>query len=161
MQAAAALLVFAAGLSVGTLRGSGGTAPASTSALGAPGLVPASTAVSPSDLTGLEARLRAEMAELRTASARPVPVAVDRRADEAVLRRVQLLIQESEERQRRELALRTTQVVRDVDAQRRTDLTRVQQTMGQIEGTTGAELRQQREMWNFLMNNVSQRGAVR
>jgi hypothetical protein len=33
--------------------------------------------------------------------------------------------------------------------------------MGQIEGSTGAELRQQRELWNFLMNNVSQRGTVR
>ena len=45
---------------------------------------------------------------------------------------------------------------------RRDDLARVQQTMGQIEGSTGAELRQQnRELWNFLMNNVSQRGTVR
>ncbi len=114
------------------------------------------------DLLEREERLRQEIAQLRSAQATASVVARRSGPDDATLSRVQALIGESEERQRRELALRTAQVVRDLDAQRRDDLARVQATMGQIEGSTGAELRQQnRELWNFLMNNVSQRGTVR
>lgn len=171
MQAAAAVLVFGAGLAVGTRQGAvapgASAAPPVARATGAavPGPASqASSAVSADELARLEARLRQEIAQVRSAQAAAAPAAVARQAapDDALLRRMQALIGESEERQRRELALRTAQVVRDIDAQRRDDLARVQQTMGQIEGSTGAELRQQnRELWNFLMNNVSQRGTVR
>lgn len=171
MQAAAAVLVFGAGLAVGTQQAA--VAPVSSSARSAAsaagGAAPAppsqaSAAVSADELARLEARLRQEIAQVRSAQAAAAPASVARQAepDDVLLRRMQALIGESEERQRRELALRTAQVVRDIDAQRRDDLARVQQTMGQIEGSTGAELRQQnRELWNFLMNNVSQRGTVR
>jgi hypothetical protein len=37
----------------------------------------------------------------------------------------------------------------------------VQQSIRQVEGITGAEFRQQREMWNELTNRVSQPGAGR
>ncbi len=161
MQAAAAVLVFGAGMAVGGRQPAPASpVPAATTAeASAPAAVPASA----SDLAGLETRLRSEIAQLKASQAQPAAVVhrVDQDQDQAMLRRVQTLIGESEERQRRELALRTAEVVRDLDAQRRADLTRVQQTMGQIEGSTGAELRQQRELWNFLMNNVSQRGTVR
>jgi hypothetical protein len=172
MQAAAAIAVFGAGLAVGARQAAPApTSPAASVAQAAPGATPGPASegavpVSASELAKLEERLRQEIAQVRAAQSAgsPTPVAVARRAepDDAVLSRMQALIGESEERQRRELALRTAQVVRDLDAQRRDDLTRVQATMGQIEGSTGAELRQQnRELWNFLMNNVSQRGTVR
>jgi len=67
------------------------------------------------------------------------------------------MIQESEQRQRHELALRTADVVGDFDAQRRVDLTRIERTLGQMDGTTGVEVEQQRQMLNYLMR-VSQRG---
>ena len=67
------------------------------------------------------------------------------------------MIQDSEQRQQRELALRTAEVVRDFDAQRKDDLSRIERTMGQMDGTTGVEVAQQRQMLNYLMR-VSQRG---
>jgi hypothetical protein len=70
---------------------------------------------------------------------------------------VRELIAESEQRQQSQLALRTAQVVRDFDTQRRADLTQIQNSMGQIEGLTGAEAREQRQMLNYLMR-VSQQG---
>ena len=69
--------------------------------------------------------------------------------------RVRTLIEESEQRQQRELALRTAELVRDFDSQRRIDLTQIQRNFGQIEGLTGAEVREQREMLNYLIR-VSQ-----
>ena len=66
------------------------------------------------------------------------------------------MIQESEQRQQHELALRTAEVVGDFDAQRRVDLTKIERTLGQMDGTTGVEVEQQRQMLNYLMR-VSQR----
>jgi hypothetical protein len=74
-----------------------------------------------------------------------------------LLARVRTLIEESEQRQQRELALRTAQVVRDFDSQRRVDLAQIQRNFGQIEGLTGAEAREQREMLNYLMRVSEQR----
>ena len=79
-------------------------------------------------------------------------------ADE-VLQRVKTLIDQSESRQQRELALRVAQVVNDFDTQRRADLLRVEQNFGQLEGQTGAEVAQQRELLNSLVK-VSQGGRT-
>jgi hypothetical protein len=73
-----------------------------------------------------------------------------------VFKRVQTLIADSEQRQRRELALRTTEIVRDMDTQRRVDLTQMQRTMGQIQDLQGAAARDQNDMFNYLVK-VSQR----
>jgi hypothetical protein len=67
---------------------------------------------------------------------------------------VRTLLAESEERQQRELALRLTQTLRDVDAQRRTDLMRIEQTFGQMEGSTRPELANQRQMINYLIQRT-------
>ena len=64
---------------------------------------------------------------------------------------------ESEQRQQRLLALRTAELVNDFDSQRRVDLAQIQRTFGQIEGLTGAEVREQREMLNYLMRVSQQR----
>lgn len=155
MQAAAAVLVFGAGLSAG----------AGWNRASAPGAgqAPATSAqaVSPADLSSLEARLREEMNALRSTSSSAAPVVARASDDEALLRRVRTLIQESEERQQRALTLRSAELIRDNEIQRRLDMTNVQQSIGQMQGVTGAELREQRELWNALINRVGQAGAVR
>lgn len=157
-QAAAAAMIFAAGLGLGALRG--GSADPATAV--ATNTAPATagtpvTAVSTQDLRALEQRLRAEMAQARPASG-AAPAAAPQVAGTANLtvQQVQALIAESEQRQQRELTLRTAEVIRDFDTQRRGDLARIQQTFGRLEGTTGAEAEQQRQMLNYLMR-VSQR----
>jgi hypothetical protein len=104
-------------------------------------------------LVALERRLRTELAP------RPQPEATTvshGASSDDLLRQVKALIEASEQRQQRELALRLTQVVQDVEAQRRNDLVRIEQNMGQIEGVTGAEAARQRELLNYLVR-VSQR----
>ena len=64
---------------------------------------------------------------------------------------VRSLIQESERRQQQELALRLAQFSRDLDLQRRADLVRIDQGIGQLEGRTGAEVARQREMLNYIV----------
>jgi hypothetical protein len=107
------------------------------------------------DLAALERRLKSEFASA-TPSA-PSPVALRGRtsaaeSDAEILRRVQALIEQSELRQRRELALRVAQLAREFDSQRQTDLVRIQQGLGQLEGSTAAD----RELLNYLVR-VSQR----
>ena len=43
---------------------------------------------------------------------------------------------------------------RDIEIQRKVDMATVQQNIGQLQGTTGAELRQQRELYNQLINRA-------
>jgi hypothetical protein len=78
-------------------------------------------------------------------------------SDEQVLQRVRALLTESEQRQQREMSIRLAQVLRDVDMQRRMDLARIEDTFGQMQGVTGAELLQQREVINYLRRVSSQR----
>jgi hypothetical protein len=156
-QAVAATLVFGIGLSLGVIRGTRPAAPGS-STVAAQG-----SAVSVEELSALEGRLRAEIARLRAtpasgnastvSGAASTPVA----SDDALLARVRSLIEESERRQQRELAMRTAQMMRDVDSQRQMDLAEIQRTFGQIEGLTGAEVRQQRQMLDYLIRASEQR----
>ena len=50
---------------------------------------------------------------------------------EQLLQRVRSMIDQSEQRQQRELALRLSQVTREVDTQHQADLLRIQQNFGQ------------------------------
>ncbi len=178
-QAAAAAAIFAAGLSLGVWRGTApagpaltGTAPTGTAPTGttAAGTVPAATVAaapattsanvaSASDLTALEQRLRSEMASelalLRTSAASPAASQTASATEAQIMSRVRALIDESEQRQQRVLALRTAQVVRDFDSQRRVDLQNVRSIVGQMEGTTGAEIARQQQTLQYLMR-VSQ-----
>ena len=154
-QIAAGVLLFASGMAIGVVRPGAGLEPVATSTPAAP--VAASTpapGVSPRDLQDLERRLRGEIAQTRTTAA---AAAVARTGDADVLKRVQVLIADSEQRQRRELALRTTELVRDMDTQRRVDFAQVQRNLGQIQDLTGAAVRDQNDMFNYLVK-VSQRG---
>lgn len=152
-QAAAAVLLFGAGLGLGALRESRVLTEAAPTAPMAAAAAPVDAPASASDLAALEQRLRAEMSQ-RTAV--PVAAPAVRHNDEALLEQVRTLIRESERRQQQELTLRTAQLVRDVDAQRRGDLARIERTFGQMEGTTGVQVEQQRQLLNYLMR-VSQR----
>jgi hypothetical protein len=111
--------------------------------------------VSTEDLAALEKRLRTEFHALAAstprAAAAPAPSG-NAVTNTQLLQRVQDLIDQSEARQRRELAMRVAQVVRDFDTQRQTDLVRIQQGLGQIEGSTAAD----RQLLNYLVR-VSQR----
>ena len=105
-------------------------------------------------LAALEGKLRAEMAAsgareaVPAAPARLQAASLDRGE---LLRQVEDLIEASERRQQRELAFRLAQVVQDVDAQRRTDMLRIETGLGQIEGVTGQEVARQRQLINYLM----------
>lgn len=154
-QVAAAVVIFGAGLSLGVVRGTGDlSTPAAPGAVAAIAPGEAGAGVSASDLTALEQRLRREIAQARTAA----PAAAPLSASEAqVLARVRTLIEESEQRQQRELALRTADIMRDFDSQRGADLAQIQRNFGQMEGVTSAEVREQRQLLNYLMR-VSQQG---
>jgi hypothetical protein len=146
-QAAAAALIFTTGVTLGALRGSTAPAPQQSNAANI-------STVTKADLAALEQRMRSELTpQLRSTS----DTAAAAPADARILQRVRAMIDDSEQRQRRELALRTTELVRDFDAQRNDDLVRIQRTLGQMDGTTGVEVAQQRQMLNYLMR-VSQRG---
>jgi hypothetical protein len=157
-QAAAALLIFGAGLLMGVSRpstGSDSDAPAAQAA------APVSAA-SRSDLVQLEQRLRAEMTRLRAAApvttqADAAPVAAQASAgDDAIMRRVEERIAESEKEMRTEITRRAVDLRRDLDLAHRVDLASVSERFGQYQGQTNAEIRQQREAINFLL--VSQQG---
>ena len=152
---AAAVVIFAVGLSLGIAGGTmrDASAPAAAGATRATAAAPRVEGVTAATLDALERRLRDEIAGLRTSG--PAPAAAQAPVDGQLLARVRALIDESERRQQRELALRTAQIVRDFDSQRRVDLEQIQRSFGQIEGLAGAEVREQRQMLNYLMR-VSQ-----
>jgi hypothetical protein len=153
-QAVAAMLIFAAGLSLGVVRG---IMPAAATPGTAP-MAASQVAATATDLQALERRLRAEIARMPPTSVGVRAEApVTSASEEQLLARVRTLIEESERRQQRELALRTAQVMRDVDSQRQVDLAQIQNSFGQIEGLTGAEVREQRQMLNYLIRASEQR----
>jgi hypothetical protein len=103
------------------------------------------------ELTAFEADLRAQLlAGAESAAAAPSAAVMDPSDADALLRRVQALITRSEQRQRQELAQRTSAVVREMEMQRRADLRGVQQTVGQLEGQTGIAVRQNQELANYV-----------
>jgi hypothetical protein len=56
------------------------------------------------------------------------------------------LLAQSETRQQRILAARLTQITRDYDAKRRIDLAAIDQGMTRLQSTSGAEVRQYRDL---------------
>lgn len=115
---------------------------------------PAPVAPAPDD-TALRAELASLRQSLQTLAARPAPVPAAVAAPSAgpgdLLAQVRTLVDASEKRQEQQLALRLAQFGRDVDVQRRADLVRVEQGLGQLEGRTGAEVARQREAINYLI----------
>jgi len=132
--------------------------PEVTAATGASGGAVPLPAVTQADLAGLAQQLRAE---LQTTAA---AVAVDNSArslskeeEDAIVRRVRALVRDSEQRQKRELALRVAEVAQDTQAQRQSDLVRIDRTLGLLQSTTGTAVRRQEQLLNSLAVKVSQR----
>jgi anti-sigma factor RsiW len=111
-------------------------------------------------LAALEDRMRAELVSSAPPAPGPAVAPVRAQADGVdraeLLRQVEHLIDSSERRQQRELAFRIAQVVQDIDAQHRTDMVRIENGLGEIEGLTGQEVARQRQLINYLMR-TSQR----
>ncbi len=114
------------------------------------------------ELAAAEGRLRADIDARQRAAFRAAGTVnasdgsmnseeLDRR-----MRALRRLVEESEAKQQRELALRMAQLTRELETQRRGDLGRIERGLGQLEGTAGAEAAQQRELLNYLVR-VSQR----
>jgi len=131
--------------------GTEAAAPAAASASVMPVASPASAPWAP-DLAKLETRLRADL----VVTPPPEVPASSPSPDAALLRQVRALIEASEARQQRELALRLADLLRDVGEQRRADWVRIQAGFGRLEDLTGAGVAQQREMLNYVMR-TSQR----
>jgi hypothetical protein len=131
---------------------SGAVAPAST----------ADNANAPwrTELMALERQLRMEMAAVRqgagagggnrVAAANVMAGDPSTPAEAAFLRRVQQMIDQSEVRQQQNLALRTTELSRDFDLQRRTDLVRVEQGFGRLSEQREQDVAQQRQLLNAI-----------
>lgn len=101
-------------------------------------------------LTALESQLRNEIRASRDGGSTVMRASARTTPDDATLKSIELMIQASEARQNREMAVRLTQFNRDVNVQRQADLVKIDQVIGQFAGTSGAEMARQRQMLNYL-----------
>jgi hypothetical protein len=127
--------------------------PSPAAAAPAPAPVQTAAAADPTpwraELTALEQKLTAQLGDNDSAAAGD--------DDQALLRRVRALIDESERRQRRELALRVAEIARDTQAQRQADLVKIDRSLGLIQSRTGVEVMRTQQQLNSLAQRVSQR----
>jgi hypothetical protein len=125
------------------------TAPTSE---GGPKLVTDQSAAAPwrAELAALERQLRTELRAAQATSPAAPAVRAASSSDAETLRRVRVLLDESEKRQQRELALRIAEVVRDVDTQRKADLRNIDHTLGLVRNDLGVEVMKQRQSLNLL-----------
>lgn len=162
--AAAAMLVLAAAASIANLEvryddqgfvvRTGRPAAAETVLVAAPAPETASARdaapvnasfVTAEELAAFEARLKASFSN---APAQAVSLSSANTQLPADVRR---LIEASEERTRNEMATRFLDIVSDFEGHRRADMLRVQQALGQLQRTSGAEAAQTRDIVNRLM----------
>lgn len=151
------------GLSIRTgwsgARTAGETPAARTAAAPAP--IPAASSPWRADLTTLERQLRTEFQAARSTAADTTTVGAPAQpsmSEAELLRRVRVLVDDSERRQQRELALRVGQLLRDVNAQRQADLRKIDSNLGFIQSNTGAEvLRQRQLLMNYIVRASSQK----
>jgi hypothetical protein len=114
------------------------------------------------ELAALERQMKSEIraAQASTTAAGPSARPVLASASEAdVARRVRALVDESEKRQQRELALRLAELARDVTAQRQADMVKIDRTLGLVQNNVGIEVMKTREKMNQmdLIYRASQR----
>lgn len=150
-QAAAAVAIFTSGLAIGMAhRGSVVVAAAPTQTVAPPTVAAVSTpsGISQQDLDALESRLRGEISRVRTTTAAAPAVS----GGEDVLQQVRALIAESEQRQQRAIALRTAQMVGQLEEQRRVDLAQVQRTVGEIQRLTGVAFQDQNRLLKYYVS---------
>jgi hypothetical protein len=101
--------------------------------------------------------LEKRLSELEaTVGARPATVASRSTATSEILRQVRQLVQQSETRQQRELALRIQQVVLEFNRARMADFSRMQSAVAQLQGRTDTALTNQLAMEKALIRTVQQ-----
>jgi hypothetical protein len=149
-QAAAAILVMAAGAAIANVQVRSGPDGFSVStgwmqpvAVTAPASSAPEGEAWKAALVSLEQQLRNE---IRSTRDQATPVASRGSADEATLRRVEQLIAAAEQRQQHELAARLIDFTRDMNMQRRADM----QSISRVVGSYDERLLQQRQMMNNL-----------
>ena len=113
-------------------------------------------AVDATAIADFDRRLKDLEAASRILPVHQVSSVTARLSDAEILRRVRDLLAQSESRQQQELALRIAQVIRDVDAQRVADLTRIQQGFGRIDAMTTAEAATHRDLANYILTSSKQ-----
>jgi hypothetical protein len=151
-QAAAAILVLAAGAGVANLHVQSGPegftvttgwmARPQAPVLSEPSEREAIGREVDGQLAALEQKLRDEMR-----STRDTPVAARTPVDEATIRRVQQMITDSEQRHERALAMRFVEFTRDMNMQRRADMQTITRGLAGYDG----ELMRQRQMINNVI----------
>ena len=130
-------------------------------ASGGGGSSPAKDAPWRADLAALERQLKTEFRATQASAmgAQLRPVRATSFTDADVTRRVRALVEESEKRQQRELALRIAELLRDVSAQRQADLVKIDRTLGVVQNNVGVEVMKTRQQMNQmdLIYRASQR----
>lgn len=107
-------------------------------------------------LAGIERRLIAlEAASSRDSGARNASTLRARASDAEIVRQVRDLLARSEARQQGELALRISQVMRDVDAQRVADLSEVRKGLVNITASVRDESAAHRDLTNYILASSS------
>jgi hypothetical protein len=170
MPAAEVSQTAAAGSGSRAIEASGARA-VSAASLGAPAggqggvpamVAPTAASAAPwrSDMAALERQMRQEFAALRQsdlsrAGGQVMAASVvngdgPRMSDQALIQRIQQMIDQSEVRQQQNLALRVAEVSRDFDVQRRSDLVRIEQGFGRINDQREQDATQQRLMLNAI-----------
>lgn len=138
-QAAAGVLLFAAGMAVSQLNvdyGDGTLTVRARSAAPAANVRNASITL-PAQQAGAAAVGAVNIDEIERALRERLDAQGASSVDtERLLQRVRAMIDQSEQRQQRELALRLSQVTSEVDTQHRADLLRIQQDFGQQQEAT-------------------------
>jgi len=119
----------------------------------ASGTVPAAAGAAPwqGDLDALERRLQTELRASPSAAATTVAHTEGSAPnDEAqMLRKIRILLQDSERKQRNELALRIAEVVQEFDAKRGADLANIR-SMKTMQSATDVEIVRQQQWLNLL-----------
>ena len=127
----------------------------------AQGFSPVNEAPWRADLAALERQLKTEFrATQASAKGAQVQTAHSLSATDAdITRRVRALVEDSEKRQLRELALRIAELLRDVNAQRQADLVKIDRTLGVVQNNVGVEVMKTRQQMNQmdLIYRASQR----
>jgi anti-sigma factor RsiW len=101
-------------------------------------VAPGANGVSKADLAALEQQLRTELRTVQAAASAAAAASTRPSATEAdLVRRVRALVDESERKQQRELALRVGELVRDVNRQREADLVKIDRSLGVMQNTIG------------------------
>jgi len=109
-------------------------------------------APSRAEFDALAAEVRAVKPQAQAAAAGSTTPA----GEDAVVRRVKSLLQESEQRQQRELALRLAEVVREGQVQRQVDLEKIDRNLGLMQRNVSMESMRTQQYFNSLAQRVSQ-----